>query len=303
MVNLNVGYAGPVPAALTLWNEIVARWGSAAQNKGFVAGSGATTWNITSHNADNLGRAHALDIGVDIELDGSGIPEKDAIDLAEHLRSLGHAEWASGKAGRLAYIIYRKQIAGDHTGWAWTPYTGASPHYDHIHVSFSFDFAWGDSVWEATAEYNSTASWGVASILSGFDSGIEVIQEDTLSAAEVYDIQKFTQQVINEGITTAVKEIREGSRQVGDTIRTENYDNKVFCQKVMNTNGDRIIVEQRAQVAGLVEALKQVSKAQGSAIDIAAVLEAARAGAAQAISEGVVKVDVSVSGGAEQAKK
>lgn len=178
MVNLSVAYAGPVPAAATLWGEVKTRWPDCAESKGFVAGSGPTLWNISSHNADANGRAHALDIGVDIEGDGTGIPVADGIELSETLRAIGYTEWLDGRVGRLAYIIHRGRIAGDHTGWAWTPYAGISPHFDHIHVSFSYDFAWGDPVWESTAEYNSTAPWGVATMISGQSSGIAPIEKE-----------------------------------------------------------------------------------------------------------------------------
>lgn len=178
MVNLAVAYRDPVPAAATMWREVQAAWPDCAENKGFVAGSGPTTWNISSHNADADGYAHALDIGVDIEGDGTGIPVQAGIDLSEHLRQLGYKEWKSGRAGRLAYIIHRGQIAGDHTGWQWVKYTGISPHYDHIHVSFSYDYFWGDPIWETTSDVYSTAPWGIATILSGQGSGITPIPSE-----------------------------------------------------------------------------------------------------------------------------
>lgn len=174
MVNLTIPYSKPIPAAATMWAEVQARWPDSAENKGFVAGSGPTTWNISSHNADSNGYAHALDIGVDIEGDGTGIPIQAGIDLSEHLRAIGYKKWKSGRAGRLAYIIHRGRIAGDHTGWAWIAYTGQSPHYDHIHVSFSYDYFWGDPVWESTSDVYSTAPWGI-STLTGQGSGITPI--------------------------------------------------------------------------------------------------------------------------------
>ncbi|MHA7270389.1 hypothetical protein [Arthrobacter sp. HLT1-20] len=178
MVNLAVPYRNPVPAAATMWREVQAAWPDCAENKGFVAGSGPTTWNISSHNADADGYAHALDIGVDIEGDGTGIPIQAGIDLSEHLRQLGYKEWKSGRAGRLAYIIHRGQIAGDHTGWQWVKYTGASPHYDHIHISFSYDYFWGDPIWETSSDVYSTAPWGIATIVSGQGSDITPITEE-----------------------------------------------------------------------------------------------------------------------------
>ncbi|POH58930.1 hypothetical protein [Arthrobacter glacialis] len=293
MVNLTIPYRKPVPAASTMWREVQARWPDCAENKGFVAGSGPTTWNISSHNADADGYAHALDIGVDIEGDGTGIPIQDAIDLSEHLRQLGYKEWKSGRAGRLAYIIHRGQIAGDHTGWQWVKYTGTSPHYDHIHISFSYDYFWGDPIWETTSDVYSTAPWGITTITTGQGSGITPItKEDTLSAADVHAINTFTQEAIQAERATIVREVRVGIAQLGDTVREQAYSVKVFAQATANDNGDRIITDARAQVAGLMEVVKQLSV--GTDVDLEAVLEAARQGAEKALAEGVVKVDISI---------
>jgi hypothetical protein len=49
------------------------------------------------------------------------------------------------------------------------------------------------------------------------------------------------------------------------------------------------------QIAGLLEAVKQLAKVQGGSIDLEAVKQASKDGAAEAIAEGV-KVDVTVNG-------
>ena len=49
------------------------------------------------------------------------------------------------------------------------------------------------------------------------------------------------------------------------------------------------------QISGVLEAVKQLAKAQGKDIDLAAVKQAAKDGAAEALAEGV-RVDVTVNG-------
>lgn len=119
-------------------------------------------------------------------------------------------------------------------------------------------------------------------------------QEDTLSQAEVHQINTFTQQLVNEGIGTAVREIRANAAAVANDVKKEAYGTKVFAQQVMNENGDRIIMDARGQIAGLTEAIKQLAQSGGSTVDLDGILNAAKDGAAQAIAEGVVKVDISI---------
>lgn len=174
-MDLSVSYVGPDGMSLQLLNEIKQKYGSRAQNKGFVTGymASARAGETGGHFADRHGITHAVDIGVDIESDGSGLLPADALKLAEHLRSLG----ASGKHpfSRRGYLIHdlsttttpAPRIAGFHTGWKWVVYTGASPHSDHIHVTTGGDQQWGGPPQLLPASYNSRQSWGVANISSG----------------------------------------------------------------------------------------------------------------------------------------
>lgn len=184
MVNTSVQQWRPDGASASLWAEVQARYGSRAQNKGFWAGSGATTWNITSHNADNQGIAHAVDIGVDIEGDGTGLLVADADWLFnKHLRAIGRADYLAGRHGRLAYVIYNGQIFGDHTGWDNRAYTGSSPHRDHGHISTTFDYYWGDPPPQtAQWEWDSRASWGISGALIPASSITPIEEEDFLMA-------------------------------------------------------------------------------------------------------------------------
>ena len=170
MVNMNVAYRGPDGMSKQLLSEIQSRFGARTQNKGFVTGymNDARAGQKGGHFADKFGITHAVDIGVDIESDGSGLLPKDALWLAEHLRQLG----ASGKHpfSKQGYLIHDlsntttpvPRIAGAFSKWQWVPYTGASPHSDHIHLSTAGDQQWGEAPVLDPSIYNSTQSWGVS---------------------------------------------------------------------------------------------------------------------------------------------
>lgn len=76
--------------------------------------------------------------------------DEDGIDapwLVEQLRKLGAAGDRRLAGG--GYLIYEGFIAGDWTGWAWVPYTGANRHDRHLHISYSRD----------PVGFDSTAPW------------------------------------------------------------------------------------------------------------------------------------------------
>lgn len=111
-----------------------------------------------------------------------------------------------------------------------------------------------------------------------------------LSSADLEAIQGIVQ---TERATT-VSEVRANATAVSNTVKSEAYDGKVFNQKVMNQNGDRIIHDDRAQIAGLTEVVKQLAQIGGASIDLDKVFEAAKRGAEQAIAEGIVQVEISI---------
>ena len=174
MVNMAIPYRGPDGMSQQLQAEIRAKYGAREQNKGFVSGypAAAAAGQTGGHFPDVHGITHAYDIGVDIEVDGSGLLPQDALALAEHLRQLG----AKGvhPFSRRGYLIHDlsttttpvPKIAGFHTGWKWIDYTGASPHSDHIHVTTGGDQQWGEAPQLDPKVYNSRESWGIASISS-----------------------------------------------------------------------------------------------------------------------------------------
>lgn len=180
MVDMTVQYRGPDGMSQQLWDEVRAKYGGRAQNKGFVTGwmADARAGQTGGHFADAYGVTHAVDIGVDIESDGSGLLPRDALALAEHLRKLGAAgQHPFSKRGYLIHDMSTTttpapRIAGFHTGWRWQVYTGASPHSDHIHVTTGGDQQWGGPPQLAQSVYNSKQSWGVGSVASGGGSAM-----------------------------------------------------------------------------------------------------------------------------------
>lgn len=170
MVNMAVPYRGPDGMSLQLQAEIRQRFGSREQNKGFVTGypEAARRGETGGHFPDKYGITHAYDIGVDIELDGTGLRTQDAMWLAHRLRALGKA--GKHPFSKQGYFIHdmsetadpKPLITGAFNNWEWAPYTGASPHSDHIHVSTGGDQQWGEAPRLTPAEYNSRASWGIA---------------------------------------------------------------------------------------------------------------------------------------------
>lgn len=154
MVNMAVAHVGPSPALVALTNKLRRVYGNPARTYEFVTGY-KSPGNVSGHNVDSTGRTRAVDIFV-----GPGnLTEAQGIDLAERLRGEGKRGKIPGHPDRLAYIIHRGQIAGDHTDWEWIPYTGADWHGDHIHVSTVFDYYWGDQIPGNPADYDSTADW------------------------------------------------------------------------------------------------------------------------------------------------
>lgn len=175
MVNMAVQWRGPNSSLATLAKELNARFGNPSRFYEYVTGYKSAS-NVTSHNADNNGIGHAMDIFVGA---GHNISVEQGIDLAERLRLEGKKGSIPRHPDRLAYIIHRGRIAGDHTNWEWVAYNGIADHYDHIHISSVFDYFWGDVVAGNPADYNSTAAWNLWSTPLQVQVGdITIIKEE-----------------------------------------------------------------------------------------------------------------------------
>ena len=72
--------------------------------------------------------------GADAQDHGLGL----AIDVMTTLKGNAVSAWAISNAERLniTYIIWSRRIWDSRNGRGWEPYRGASPHTDHVHISF-----------------------------------------------------------------------------------------------------------------------------------------------------------------------
>ena len=277
MVNLAVEWAGPNFSLSTLAKELNAKFDAPKRAYEYVTGYKSAA-NVSGHNADNNGRGHSMDIFVGA---GQNISVEQGIDLAERLRLEGKKGDIPGHPDRLAYIIHRGRIAGDHTNWEWVAYNGIADHYDHIHVSSVFDYYWGDPVAGNPADYNSTQAWNLWGATSGQGSDITPIPKEELSMADINTILGW--------INTVHNAVRDNATATNKKID----ETKAAVQGDLNTVHNAIRRDVGGQLAGLREAITQLPG--GKDIDLAAVEAAAKRGAESALAEGV-DVNVSVGG-------
>ena len=279
MVNMNVGWAGPNASLATLAGELNARFGLPARFYEYVTGYKSAS-NITGHNADAYGRGHAMDIFVGA---GHNISVEQGIDLAERLRQEGKRGSTPGHPDRLAYIIHRGRIAGDHTGWEWVDYTGIADHYDHIHISSVFDYYWGDPVAGNPLDYNSTAAWNLWPT-TGQGSNITPIPE----TKDWFDMATPSE------LRTIVREEVALLFDQGKHLTYKNPKNGPDVWALLTgTHRDavKLVAEQVAQRS----ILDQLGKGQGVTIDYARLDAAIEKSVKDSLASGI-NVDVTVGG-------
>ncbi|SEE82149.1 hypothetical protein SAMN04489740_2673 [Arthrobacter alpinus] len=284
MVNLLIPYAGPNGGLTVLASKLRKVYGNPARTYEFVTGY-KSAGNVSGHNADANGQAHAMDIFV-----GPGnLTEAQGIDLAERLRAEGKRGSIPGHPDRLAYIIHRGRIAGDHTGWEWVAYTGTDWHGDHIHVSAVFDYYWGDAVAGNPADYNSPADWDLwesefqpANPQSG---NITPIKEEgflmALTDKQQEDI--YAELCTPWGRGDRVKRVVDEVMSRPMTSAGAMKGRKTSLGLMIAWNDDHVI-----QVLAAVAA---AAASDGATVD--QIKDAVKA----SIAESVVKVDVTVAGG------
>ena len=287
MVNMNVGWAGPNPSLAKLAGELNARFGPPKRHYEYVTGYKSPT-NITSHNADAYGRGHGMDIFVGA---GHNISVEQGIDLAERLRLEGKKGSIPGHPDRLAYIIHRGRICGDHTGWEWVAYNGVADHYDHIHISSVFDYYWGDVVAGNPDDYNSTAAWNLWTTALPQADNIIPIQEDEVVTPEdrlaiVRDLLDYQLNQVGGGKITLANMLAEYRPHVAETHdKLTKLPNKVVNVEFarINTEGkvggaatissvlgvhDANVVLTRGVITGAAEAVTKAVTANAGAAGI-----------------------------------
>jgi hypothetical protein len=115
-----------VPAAVTLREQINARWPNRDKSSDGSIGDLAHAARPSDHNPDASGWVHAIDV------DKDGI---DAQALADQLVALARA----GKdGGRLKNIVWNDRVAsGTYPEAFWTWRGSGYGHRSHIHISFT----------------------------------------------------------------------------------------------------------------------------------------------------------------------
>jgi hypothetical protein len=125
--------AEAAPALLSLRAQLDARWPRRSRaSDGIVASE--------EHLRVNPKSEHATGDAIDITFDPAEGPDLDA--LAAVLL----------KDPRTFYVIWRRRIANvQKEGAAWRPYSGASPHEDHLHLSLFASLRADASPWDLAA--------------------------------------------------------------------------------------------------------------------------------------------------------
>lgn len=107
------------------------------------------------------------------------------------------------------------------------------------------------------------------------------------------------QEIIDRSNHQTLRDIGWSQRSMGTTIPRFGPDGKQNGETSVNIEAAwnaANFARLNGQINAVLEAIKQLAAAQGAKIDLEAIKQAAKDGAEEALSEGVVKVDVSVQG-------
>lgn len=122
----------PAPTLLVLLDQINSRWPQRSKANDGILGDAAHQARTSDHNQGNA---------LDITFDATSGPDLGV--LAERL---------SGDA-RTHYVIWNRRIRNRQIdGGAWRPYTGESPHTEHLHVSIYPEKREDASPWSSVAD-------------------------------------------------------------------------------------------------------------------------------------------------------
>ena len=104
------------PSLVQLRNEVNARWPRRPKGSDGTVGDTSHSARASDHNPNNRGSVNAFDITY------PGVDSKAII-----------AAVSKHPAGN--YVIFNRKIYRRSNGWKAEPYSGASPHTEHLHVS------------------------------------------------------------------------------------------------------------------------------------------------------------------------
>jgi len=188
----------------------------------------------SDHNPDDNGIVCATDR--DKDLRASFTME----DVVQYLLAECRKPNDVGKdRGRLNYLIYNKRIWRADTGWKQEPYTGSSPHTEHLHGSCEHDLNY----------VNDTRTWGLIERFGG--ETVDSAQEDRIAkkAADQVWSRMFTRP---DGPDAAGNtQTSAAGYQMYNDVVTNNA-----AQKVIDTLGPQIAEIKAlfdAHAAGILE--------------------------------------------------
>lgn len=141
------------PALTTFRNEVNKAYPDRDKRSDGTIGDAAHQATSSDHNPDSDGSVDAWDMDVDLKTPNDA---KAIEDLKKKFQAHPAAR----------YWIHNRQIAERKYGWARKPYSGPSPHTEHVH-------------WNSEPTYErSTKPWGVVNIFE---------EEDMPTAQEIAD--------------------------------------------------------------------------------------------------------------------
>lgn len=278
MSNLNVKYQRADYSLQTLLGEIEYVWPHRQQNKGFVTGYKSAS-NFTGHNPDSNGIAHAYDIGVDIEGDGTGLLPKDAEWLANYLRKK--------KNKKFSYIIYNRRIASNATNFKWVPYKGLSPHKDHIHISV-VDLYWGQPISLSPSVYDSTASWGVAKAYFGITKPVADKIQEIKEGPDMGAIKNLFKAYVGDGVDVPNNYGTKESRKKNPQWMVKNVLTPIWHD----------VIEAKKNSAATLALVEKMAENQG--FTRAQMVEIVKEGTSSTLSSEVITVDINLPDKAQQ---
>ncbi len=124
--------SAPAPAILALLDQINAQWPARSKASDGILGDASHQQRASDHNQGDA---------IDVTLDAEHGPDLDALAEALILDPRTH------------YVIFNKRIRNRaFEGGAWRPYSGASPHTHHLHLSIHPDKRDDTAPWRLSAE-------------------------------------------------------------------------------------------------------------------------------------------------------
>lgn len=268
--NYNVRYQRPALSLLKLRDELNAVFpGRYTGTDGFVSGYDGPnnpTFQKSGHNPNHLG--HCMSFDISTPANGEQIDEATGRALSDYLRTKANIKFR--------YLIHdmsagapEGKIAGDHTKWAWWGYNGISPHSDHIHISLTDDYLWGDNCGLAQSIYDDESSWGIAEWYKSYKSGKPLSTDKPTPIPEKKDwFDMATEAQVRKIIREELKADNPWSYKNKTVDPKDAYGMLKFAQDVSVENQRRINTA-NANIAALTSVIEQLSKSQGVEIDYA----------------------------------